>query len=517
MAILITVALLLATATALAILRAVRPRFRFSWLMAIAATIAAWLSVFLWLPGLPLTLAVPLWQSASSPNSFATFAVSGQTWLYALCLVTLALAVLLTAPARTSFPNPSNWAMCLAMAGLGILAVSADSPLTLVLLWAGLDLAEAGIVLAWSENRSSSGQVAFASALRLGSIAVVLLALVLGDTSTTTTQFGVIQGPAAVLLPGAALLRLIAFAVPWPRSLNSSGLDEVGTTLHLVAGTAALAFLSQLTPQAPNDPGILLVLCAAAGLYAGWMWLRAPDGHSGRPLWIMGTGCLAVAAALRGNPDGTTGWGSYMLLAGSALLLTATQERRLNRVLYAALWIGSGLSFSLTAAAWLGASTSDWILPVLLVTQAMLLAGFVAQAQRPVTEPGRPFETAPLKGLYYAGIGLPLTVGILLGIWGWPGASQVGIPIASAVVIPVAAALMWAKRRFPVLTPVATQWIPGAWHAASTLIGREGARFHAGLQRSVEAVTRTIEGEAGIMWSLLLLVLFVSIIAGRQR
>jgi hypothetical protein len=39
----------------------------------------------------------------------------------------------------------------------------------------------------------------------------------------------------------------------------------------------------------------------------------------------------------------------------------------------------------------------------------------------------------------------------------------------------------------------------------------------AGVQRIANAVTRTIEGEAGIMWSLLLLVLFVSLIAGRER
>jgi hypothetical protein len=52
---------------------------------------------------------------------------------------------------------------------------------------------------------------------------------------------------------------------------------------------------------------------------------------------------------------------------------------------------------------------------------------------------------------------------------------------------------------------------------ATTVIQHEANRLHGGLQRGAEAVTRTIEGEAGIMWSLLLLVLFVSIIVSGER
>jgi hypothetical protein len=465
-----------------------------------------------------MSVAIPLWASAFSPNSFATFEVSSLTWTYALCLVTLPLAVLLTAPARPGFPSPSKWALCLAMAGLGILAVAAGSPLTLVLFWAGLDLAEAGIVLARTENRSSSGQVAFAFTARLGSMALVLLALVLGE-SEGLTGFGAILGPASVLLPAAALLRVTAFAIPWPRNSTAAalGLDEVGTTLHLAAGASALAFLSQLTPEAPNNSGALLVLCAAAGLFAGWMWLRAPDASSGRPLWIMGTGCMAVAAALRGNPTGSTAWGSLMLLAGTSLFLTVVQERWTNRALYAALWIGSALPFTMTANAWLGGSATDWVWPVLLISQAMLLAGFFHQALRPETGPGKQMQSASLRGLYRVGIVMPLGLGVLLGLWGWPGAFQLGIPIAGVVVIGIAATLVWAKRRLPILNPVSTHWIPSRWHRAASVIQHEATRLHGGLQRGAEAMTRTIEGEAGIMWSLLLLVLFVSIIVSGER
>jgi len=518
MPILITAVLLLGTAAALAILRVFRARFRFRWLLGVAATTAAWQSVLLWLPQLPLNLVVPLWQSAGSPNSFPTFMVSSVSWPYAFSLVTTVLAVLLTAPARSDFPSPPSWALCLAVAGLGMLAAAAEGPLTLVLFWAGLDLVEAGVMLARAEIRSSSRQVLFAFTMRLGGMALALLALALGHAAEAATGFGAIQGPGALLLAGAALLRLAALAIPWPISNASTRPDAVGTTLHLAAGASAVAFLSQLRPEAQNDAFPLLAVCACAALYAGWMWLRAPDAFSGRPLWMMGAGSLAVAGALRGNPVSATAWGSAMLLAGCPLFLTAIRERWMNRALLLGLWISSALPFALTSTAWGGGGGAlDWMTPVFLIAQSMLLAGFLHRALRPEIDPSAQIGMASLRGIYLFGIGLPLAVGVLLGFWGWPGAFQLGVPFAGVVVVLMVGALTWAKRRFASLNPVSTHWIPPAWNRATAAALREASRVQAGVQRIANAVTRTIEGEAGIMWSLLLLVLFVSLIAGRER
>ena len=518
MAILVTAVLLLGAAAALAILRVVQPRFRHDWLLAIAATSAAWLSVLLWVPRLPIGLLVPLWQSTGSLNSFATFMVSTASWPYALGLVSVALAVVLTAPARPNFPSPSSWTLCLCIAGLGVLAVAAEGPLTLVLFWAGLDLVEAGVLLARAEKQSSSRQVPYAFTVRLGSMALVLFALVLGDTVETGAGFGEIQGPGALLLPGAALLRLAAFAVPWPRSLSSPAIDEVGTILHFAAGASAIAFLSQMRPEAQGNAPGLLVVCLVAALYASWMWLRAPDSQSGRPLWILGTGSLAVAAALRGNPIGATGWGVGMLLAGSSLFLAAIPERWMNRALLLGLWMCSSMPVTVTAAAWVdGGGVSDWIVPGFLIAQAMLLAGLFHRALRPDIGTSPRIEVAALGAIYRAGISLPMAVGILLGIWGWPGAFQLGSPLAGAAVIFLVAALVWAKRRFSTLNPVLDQWFAPAWPRGSSFIEGELNRLEAGFQRAAGAITRTIEGEAGIMWSILFLVLFVSLISKGDR
>jgi len=112
---------------------------------------------------------------------------------------------------------------------------------------------------------------------------------------------------------------------------------------------------------------------------------------------------------------------------------------------------------------------------------------------------------------------LPLLVGVVLGLWGWSGAFQVGAPLAAAVVTPVVAALVWSKRRFPQLSPVPTRWYPKAVEGVSSWMQREASRLYDWSQHTAESITRTVEGEAGIMLSLLLLVLFVSLITGRAR
>jgi hypothetical protein len=516
MGLLITALLLLVAACALAILRALRPRFRFSWLLALAATLAAWLSALVLRAQLPSQLAVPLWQSSTSMASYATFTVGTTTWPYVLGIASLALTILLSAPARPRFPAPTTWAICLALAGLGVLALAADSPLTLILFWAALDIVEAGLLLARLETGTSSLHVTYAFTMRLGSIGLVLLAFVLGDPGSAGAKFADMQSSMALaLLPTAALLRLGALAIPWPKAAGANP-DDVESMLQLTAGAASVGFLSQLTVVQGGLP--VLIPCALATLYAGWMFLRAADFQEARPLWIMGIGSLAVAASLRGNPVGAAGWGTAILLVGGPLFADAMADRWAKRVLLLGLWIASALPFSLTATAWLAPSSNwIWIVPIFLIGQAMLLAATFHQTLRSPGGSALRIEVLALKGIQFAGIGLPLLVGLVLGVWGWPGALQIGAPLAGLLIIPLTIALAWAKRRFPALNPAPAEWFPAWLSAAAAAVRRQSSQIGGSLQRLAESITRTMEGEAGIMWGLLFLVLFVSLIAGGNR
>ena len=518
MPLLLTTLILLLTAAALEILRRYRPHFRFSWLLATAATAAAWLSVWAWLPQMPFGLTVPLWKSAISLNTFAAFDFDGVTWPYALSVGTIVLAILLTAPGRPVLPIPGSWGLSLTIAVLGLLAAGASGPLTLVLFWAGLDLVDAGAQLTRTGGRAGGTSLAFPFAMRLTSTALVLLALVLGTTPDSAGGFREIVGLGAVLLPAAAIVRLGALAFPRVTAAQVQPEDPADIIIDLTAGSSAVAFLSKTSIGDAGGALWLHALCLAAAMYAGWMWLRAPDARFGRPFWIMGIGNLAVAAALRGSTAGATAWGSAAMLAGTAVFLSLGRELQVRRIGLIGVWICSALPLSLTAVAWLGGGGfQDVFLIGFLLAQAALLAGLAYQALQPTAEQPHQTGILSLRGVQLVGVLLPLASALLLGFWSWPGAFQLGAPAAGLIALAGTAGLSVAKQRLTGLSPIASEWIPQVDSRPLSAVRREATAIQGGLRRMLTAISRTIEGEAGILWSLMILVLFVSLIIDRGR
>jgi len=108
-------------------------------------------------PWKPLTVFfyVPLWAADSI------------SWPYALALSALAAAVILTSVVRSDNESMS-WAGTLILCALGILAVAAANPLTLILAWSVIDLAELVIMLRSTEGEGQSTRVITAFSVRLG-------------------------------------------------------------------------------------------------------------------------------------------------------------------------------------------------------------------------------------------------------------------------------------------------------------------------------------------------------------
>lgn len=517
MAVLLTVALLLLAAAASALLRVLRPQFRFGWLLAIGMTGVGLMSVLLWQPALPISVTVPLWQPMPAFTARSLFSVNSLTWPYAVGLVTLALAVLLTAPARPGFPDPTRWAISLTFAALGLLAVASADALTLAMVWSALDLAEAFLMLIWSDDHVLNERALTVLLMRIGGISLVLLTRVLGATSAGG-EFSAVPRPDGVLLIAAAALHLGALPFSVPHNSAPFLKGGVGITMHLAAATSSLALLARIPSSSLDGPfvPIFLVVSTMAAVYAGVMWLRAPDAFSGRAFWLVGLASLALGSALRGNPAGATAWGVALIFGEGSLLLSSLQNVWLDRAILIGAWTMSALPFSLTARAWLTASGDlEWSLPLFLVAQALLIAGFLHHAMRP-TSRLRADTAAWVMTAYPAGIMLLVGVPGLLGIWGWDGSLQIGAWLAAIVVALIAAGLIWAKGRIPALSPVPRDWLPSQSAGIGNWTRQEFVRLYRGAQRISETVTAVLEGEAGIMWGLVLLALFVSLIVGRK-
>ncbi len=511
--------LLFAPALMLLLLRILRPGFRFAWLISVSAAFFAWISVVLWQPQLPLSMVLPSGNPTGLLSAAPAFSADGLSWPFALGLVTLAVAVLLTAAAGDDFPNSLAWALSLTLCGLGLLAVTANNPFTLVMVWAALDLAEVVIMLQAANGRNLSERAVIAFSVHAAGIVLALLAQVIGSLAAKTVDLVSLPPQAGLLLLVAAGLRLGVFPVHLPYGSETALHRGVGTVLRLVSAASSLILLARIPPASLASPftPVLLILAMIAAFYGGWMWLRAPDELTGRPYWVVGLASLAVASALRGNPAGATAWGTTLILAGGALFLASVQQVWLNRLILIGAWSASALPFSLSALGWIyNAGSFDWSLPAFILAQALMMAGFARHALRPSTRPALESQAAWAKSVYPVGIGLLLFVQILLGVWGWTGALQVGAWIAGLAALLLASGLLWAIPRFPALNPVLANWQQSASHSRIDRVYQNLWDVYRWLGRLGQTISDILEGDGGIMWTLLFLILFITLIVQRR-
>jgi hypothetical protein len=523
MFILLTALFLFATALALAILQVTRPNYRFAWLIATGGAFLGWVSVFLWQAFMPLPLDLPPWGPAALFTNAPAFLADRLAWPYALSLTTLALAVILSAVARENFPAPFPWAGTLTLVGLGLLAVLADNPLTLMLVWAAIDLTELITQLLSVEGEDASERVVAGFSARVLGIGLLLWGGLTSLSRGTPLDFRATLPEAGVYLILAAGLRLGVLPLHLSYTSESAMRRGFGTTLRLVSAASSLVLLARIPAQGVDSvfTPFLLLLVAGAALYGGWMWMRAPDELTGRPYWVIVLASLAVAAALRGNPVGSVGWGVSLVLAGGALFLSSVQHKIINRsLLIAGLWGISSLPFSPTASGWQSGSSASWAVwltwPILLTAQALLAAGFIRHAGRPAILVS--FEAQPVwaRKVYPFGIGLLLATLLLLGLFGWDGALTLGTLPAGLAAAALTGALFWLTPRLRWLNPVRAHWVqPTGQPSRLDFFYRTLWNLYHQIGRLGNSIAAALEGDGGILWALLFLVLFLSLLTPR--
>ncbi|HSJ86018.1 MAG TPA: hypothetical protein VK909_02335 [Anaerolineales bacterium] len=519
MSILITFLILLLTALTLIALRIMVPGFRYSWLFAVGGTFFAWLSVISWQIQFPINLQFASWQPATLFTQAPTFIADRISWLFVFSLVSLGLAILITAAVRPHFPSPASWAGTLVLTALGMMAVVANNPLTLVLIWAAIDLVELVVQIWYVEDPKMSERVVIAFASRATGILFLLWADVVGAAGGQLSDFRLVTPQAGVYLLIAAGLRVGVLPLHLPYASESALRRGFGTGLRMVSAASSLILLARIPAASIASPitPYLLILVALAGVYGGWMWLRAPDELTARPFWLIGMGALVVAAALRSNPIGAAAWSCALVLTGGALFLFSEQNRWLTRALYIGAFGVSSLPFSITATGWNSGDTGFWLaFPFLLLAHAMLIAGFIRHAQR--TNLRTPNEDQPIwgKNVYPFGILLLLVVTAVLGVFGWDGALQFGNWLAGMIVSSLTVVILWLTPRLRILNPVRAHWVRPT--SASWLDWAYELLWS--LYRQLGRVSNTfsslLEGESGIMWTLLFLVLFMTVFAHRN-
>ncbi len=518
--VLLTFILLFLSISAVVALRLTRPGASYTWLVT-GGVLLTWLSVLLWQLNLPLRFAPGQWMSAELFNASPQLFANPLAWLYALSLTGLAAAVILTSPARNAQTATASWPETLALTGLGLLAILADNPLGLVLAWMAIDLAE--FVIALRERSAPGESVWLAFAVRLGATGFALWASVVG-VSSEGLSFSLENTPAqaGIFLLIAAALRLGAL----PLSLTYhpdqyAARRGFGAILCMVSAVTGLLVLARI-PSAAIDPRWMLPsfgLAAAAAIYGGWKWLFARDELRGRPYWLIGMSALSLAACLGGNPTGSAAWGVALILFGGISFLYSAKQIWMTRLLLGVGLLFLSLPFTLTASAWqadLPFPFVSW--PLFIIAHAMLAAGYIRHLLHPSeTE----FAQLPnwAQAAYLVGMCILVATILLGGLWGWPGAFILGDWRLALAALLLSGVIVFAFLRLPQLAFAESLTVsedqPSRLAALLKIFSRALAFLYQMVGGLVLYVSDLLEGDGGLLWTLLLLILLVSFLRGR--
>nr|BAL54370.1 hypothetical protein HGMM_F14G08C20 [uncultured Chloroflexota bacterium] len=308
---------------------------RYIWLVGIGGIMVAWGSLFGIYFFLPLGLNVPFWGTFSEALVFYVDAVR---WVYALTILSVTASVLLSDLPHERLRRPLIVVGILTLAFLGVLAAFSATPLTLVFIWAALDISEWVALARSTSSIQAMRSLTFGLTTRILGMLVLLWAGMVSAVRGMSLYSSAVPSEVAPYLALAVILRLGVLPVHLPYPQESLLRRGFGTQLRVVSVASALILLGYLARlPAPLFWRMALPIWIAA-LLAAWNWLIVPNVLDGRVFWMMAGAALSILTAMAGDQEGSVAWGITTLTAGSLLFLLRFEHRLLRLFALAGWW-----------------------------------------------------------------------------------------------------------------------------------------------------------------------------------
>lgn len=511
MLVLLPVFVLLVAALAISLLGLFRPKFGYHWLIAAGGALTTYILIWLSRGSLPLNHSIGGGQVSLMMLSSFSLELDEVTWPFALAVATLCLGVVFTDVGRAAETSWIVWAGDLGLTALGLISVLAENPLTLLVGWALVDLIELGILLRQVRRANMRQRVLlFFVANTLGSMSV-FAAIVAAGSFGFDLSFHTIPQQAQLFLVLGAGLRMGVFPlqVVFLRDLYHQ--RGQGTLLRLLPPATSMPLLvySAFTPISPAWRFPLLTFSMLAALYGGVAWARAKDELQGRIYWIIGMAGLMFFGTLQFRPEAAMAWGLALLYGGAALFLATVRTRWMVSLGILSLLTITALPYTPTSAGMTMFNPFSPFVVLIPVAHLLLLVGYFRHSWR---------QTDPLIGverwvqvIYPVGLILMPFTYILSMVFSpeLPGALQPPIwPVIVLFVTSLAAGVIyWRKVPLPVKI----------FHRLDRIFSLEWFYPVLGwVYQTAGRITRELsflqEGEGGVLWALVLLVILVSIL-----
>ena len=517
MPLLISFSVYLIFVLALLALRIGHRPYSISWTTAALGALAGLVSVFFWTLEIPFTVHPPdFWTSGILPAPYA-FVIDTPSWIIALGLACFLPSVLLTSPARNEQSlTPSSWIASFGVTGLSILTVLAENPQTLLTGWALIDLIEVINLLRLSRSAEDSVNAISDFSIRLLGLFIAIFGMVGLNPAGLATPITSITGQApaiAMILSAGLRLGVIPFRLRYrsdtPTQFGFTTLIRVATAVTSLLPIARISLVDISTPVKI----LALFLVGLSGLAAAWLWLTERSNIDHRQHYLALTTALFIFSAMGGNPTGALAWAGVLLFNGAALFLSTSNTPRMRVALSIFSILLIGLPFTYTATVFSGQSPWPFFFSPLFFMINLAAVGGHLRHQFSAEEAS--IQSLPLwvQTTYPVGIFIGPVFVFFLGFWGWEGSLQLGVWWAGLLALLLllgAAILSWRNRAlFLAFMDVRIDPLTRLLTSSSTMLSRLGSVLLSLLERFFATLSLLLEGDGGIIWTGLIIVLLV--------
>ena len=502
-----------------------KPSSARSWVIAITAASLALVASFVLRLYLPSEINLTTWHIGSSFEVTLGLSIGYRNWPYIVAVLSMSVAVLLTDTTQADeTTSHSSWMRVLSVTALNMVAILASNPITMAISWMAIDLVEVASLLRLSRASKLGSKITSAFGIRILSTFLLIIAAS-NSWASDAGQVGYIQATnSSIYSLIAAGLRLGVFPINLP-FLDSPELKRgAGILFRLMPAASALVLIANLPEEFilfnTNLAGAVQVLTLVAALYSAVMWVTRPDTYEAQPYWVVALSSFAIQSALNGYPEASRVWGLALLLSGSLLFLFNPPIRRIRFLPMLGLLGFIGLPYTLAASGWEGLLPDQfnftWL--VMILTHALLVTGYVRFIMK---------SDSSVTGLEkFARITFPLGLVVLIQTllllnWvGWPGVLTVGNlwgSLGSLAIVVAEVLISWRLnwqmpetslieklpfyRLVILLINLLRKIMSFAWLWALL------ERFFRWLGNIGDFIHQILEGDGGVLWSLVFMVI----------
>ncbi len=480
----------------------------------------------------PFTEIVAAWQPISVFTTPLSFRVDRVAWLLALGFMLILNATAFTWVAYPGRQRPAPRALSLLLIATAIASVFASNLLTLAIAWGMLDLVFVSALLLRS-GPEVGRRAALAIVFNVSSTVCVWIAALLIENQANSLYwhlFNAQEGP-RLWLAAAVVLRVGLYPFHQWLPVELSNEPDRSVLLFTVPSATGLALWVRLTLSnalpAQSIVPALSILSALVG--AGLAW-RASQPRNGLPYAALGlSGLVVLGAVTHGHPGiliaATLNW---MFILTSLFISRDLHPRKPYwsiGVFVAALSLAGlpgTLGFAMLQPLYTDlVQSKQWLmLAACVLAEAGLIAAAVHLLLKTAEESlahgvGRQISwgiaitlaVAPLVLLAFAPEmipGLP-SIGAML--------SELGLIGAIAVIVSIGLGIYgaWRRQTAVLRSTIESNGSGAAWESILRLEWLNSALFYAIdlLTGILRAVARVIEGEGGLLWTLVLVVVIL--------